>query len=62
MKLYFSPILLKKHVMVSMLTDISLPDLFGLEVSKERDPTGKILFYFAFVKFICIVAAFVGLF
>ena len=41
LKLYLSPILPKRHLMVSILTDISLPDLIGWDAWNERVPIGN---------------------
>ena len=43
LKLYLSPILPKKSLIVSILSNISLPDLIGWDAWYERVPIGNIL-------------------
>ena len=43
LKLYLSPILPQKHLMVSILTDICLLDLTSWDAWNERVPVVKIL-------------------
>ena len=54
LKLYLFPIFPKKHLMWSILTNISLPDLIGSHWK-------HVVVAFIVVKFFCVVVSFVGL-
>ena len=63
LKLYPSPILPKKHLIVLILNDISLPDLVGWDAWNERSSHWKhMVVAFIVAKFVWVVVSFVGMF